>query len=188
MRVHHARRLAAKEPGFDVHGMLGALAALVHRERRSPVPPRPPLRGAGCQPVRDSRTHTLRERTSSSEPVGDGQRSCPTQAASDVVIVAGIEPEDRATPPDARAQHRAFVLKHVINGGLTIEQAAAILTLSTRQVGRRLARSGDGPAGLAHGNRGRTPANRLDDVLRAPGRARDDVHDRRAGAGGLGAL
>ena len=54
-----------------------------------------------------------------------------------------------------------------MNGGLTIEQAAAILTLSARQVGRLLARSADGPADLAHGNRGRIPANRLDDVLRA---------------------
>jgi len=78
-----------------------------------------------------------------------------------------MEPKDRAAPPGARAQHRAFVLEHVMNGGLTIEQAAAILTLSTRQVGRLLARSADGPASLAHGNRGRAPANRLDDVLRA---------------------
>jgi len=77
-----------------------------------------------------------------------------------------MEPKDKATPPDARAQHRAFVLEHVMNGGLTIEQAAAILTLSTRQVGRLLARSADGQASLAHGNRGRTPANRLDDAVR----------------------
>ena len=54
-----------------------------------------------------------------------------------------------------------------MNGGLTIEQAAAILSLSTRQVGRLLARSADGQAGLAHRNRGRTPVNRLDDGLRA---------------------
>jgi hypothetical protein len=73
-----------------------------------------------------------------------------------------MEPKDNATPPDARARHRAFVLEHVMNGGLTIEQAAAILTLSTRQVGRLLARSADGHASLAHGNRGRTPANRRD--------------------------
>lgn len=78
-----------------------------------------------------------------------------------------MEPNDSATPPDARAQHRAFVLEHVMNGGLTIEQAAAILTLSTRQVGRLLARSADGPASLVHGNRGRIPTNRLDDVVRA---------------------
>ena len=77
-----------------------------------------------------------------------------------------MEPKDKATLPDARAQHRAFVLEHVMNGGLTIEQAAAILTLSTRQVGRLLARSADGQAGLAHGNRGRPPANRIDEELR----------------------
>jgi transposase len=53
-----------------------------------------------------------------------------------------------------------------MNGGLTIDQAAAILTLSTRQVRRLLVRHVEGPAGLAHGNRGRTPANRLDEALR----------------------
>jgi len=78
-----------------------------------------------------------------------------------------MEPKDRQTPPDARAQHRAFVLEHVVNGGLTIDQAAVILKLSTRQVDRLLARHADGPAALAHGNRGRSPANRLDDAQRA---------------------
>ncbi len=78
-----------------------------------------------------------------------------------------MEPKDRQTPPDTRAQHRAFVLDHVVNGGLTIDQAAAILRLSTRQVDRLLIRHADGPAALAHGNRGRTPANRLDDGQRA---------------------
>ena len=78
-----------------------------------------------------------------------------------------MEPKERQTPPDARAQHRAFVLEHVVNGGLTIDQAAAILKLSTRQVDRLLARHADGPAALAHGNRGRTPANRLRDAQRA---------------------
>ncbi len=77
-----------------------------------------------------------------------------------------MEPKDRQTPPDARAQHRASVLEHVVNGGLTIDQAAAILKLSARQVDRLLARYGDGPAALAHGNRGRTPANRIDEGLR----------------------
>jgi len=38
-----------------------------------------------------------------------------------------MEPKDRQTPPDARAQHRAYVLEHVVDGGLTIDQAAAIL-------------------------------------------------------------
>ena len=78
-----------------------------------------------------------------------------------------MEPKDRQTPPDARTQHRAYVLEHVVNGGLTIDQAAAILKLSTRQIDRLLARYRDGPAGLIHGNRGRTPANRLDDGQRA---------------------
>ena len=54
-----------------------------------------------------------------------------------------------------------------MNGGLTIDQAAVILKLSTRQVDRLLARHADGPAALAHGNRGRSPANRLDDAQRA---------------------
>lgn len=78
-----------------------------------------------------------------------------------------MEPKDRRTSPDARAHHRAYVLEHVVNGGLTIEQAAAILKLSTRQVDRLLARYRDAPATLAHGNRGRSPANRLDDGQRA---------------------
>lgn len=78
-----------------------------------------------------------------------------------------MEPKDRRTPPDARAQHRAYVLEHVVNGGLTIDQAAAILKLSIRQVDRLLARYRDGPTALVHGNRGRMPANRLDDAQRA---------------------
>jgi len=78
-----------------------------------------------------------------------------------------MESKDRQTPPDARAHHRAYVLEHVMDGGLTVDQAAAILKLSTRQIDRLLARYHDGPAALAHGNRGRTPANRLDDAQRA---------------------
>lgn len=78
-----------------------------------------------------------------------------------------MEPKDRQTQPDARAQQRAYVLEHVVAGGLTIEQAAAILKLSTRQVDRLLARYRDGPTALAHGNRGRMPANRRDDAQRA---------------------
>ncbi len=78
-----------------------------------------------------------------------------------------MEPKDRQTPPDARAHHRADVLEHVVDGGLMIDQAAAILKLSTRQVDRLLVRYRDGPAALAHANRGRTPANRLDEDRRA---------------------
>ncbi len=78
-----------------------------------------------------------------------------------------MEPKDRQTPPDARAQHRAYVLEHVVDGGLTIDQAAHILKLSTRQVARLLVRYRDGPVLLAHGNRGRAPTNRLADDRRA---------------------
>lgn len=78
-----------------------------------------------------------------------------------------MEPKDRPTSPDARAQHRAYVLEHVVDAGLTSGQAAAILKRSTRQVDRLLARYRDGPMALAHGNRGRAPANRLDDARRA---------------------
>jgi transposase len=78
-----------------------------------------------------------------------------------------MEPKDKEAPPDARVQHRAFVLEHVVNGGLTIDQAAVILALSTRQVDRLLTRLVDGQAALAHGNRGRSPANRLDQAQRA---------------------
>ena len=57
-----------------------------------------------------------------------------------------MEPKDRQNPPDAGAHHRAYVPEHVVHGGLTIDQAAAILKLSTRQVDRLLARYRDGPA------------------------------------------
>lgn len=78
-----------------------------------------------------------------------------------------MEPKDRQTLPEARAQHRAYVLEHVVDGGLTIDQAAHILKLSTRQVDRLLVRYRDGPAALSHGNRGRPPANRIDAARRA---------------------
>lgn len=68
---------------------------------------------------------------------------------------------------DARTQHRLFVLNHVLTGGLTAPAAARVLHLSVRQVDRLLARYRDGPTALAHGNRGRTPVNRLDDAQRA---------------------
>ncbi len=95
------------------------------------------------------------------------RKHCPCQAASDFVSLRSMEPKDRQTPPPARAQHRAYVLEHVVDGGLTIDQAAQILKLSTRQVGRLLVRYRDGPALLAHGNCGRPPANRLDPDRRA---------------------
>ena len=69
---------------------------------------------------------------------------------------------------DARAQHRLFVLNHVLTGGLTAPEAARVLHLSVRQVGRLLKRyRADGSAGLVHGNHDRTPAHRTPDALRA---------------------
>jgi len=37
---------------------------------------------------------------------------------------------------DSRAQHRIYVLTHVLAGELTVDEAAAVLRLSTRQVRR----------------------------------------------------
>jgi transposase len=64
-------------------------------------------------------------------------------------------------------QRRAKVLMRVLTGQWQLEEAAALLALSVRQT-RRLLRAyeRDGPAGLMHGNRGRTPARRLPDELR----------------------
>lgn len=76
-----------------------------------------------------------------------------------------MEPRDRHQL-DARSQHRAYVLDHVVAGSLSVAEAARVLGLSRRQVERLLARYREGPAALTHGNRGRPPANRLDEALR----------------------
>ncbi len=78
-----------------------------------------------------------------------------------------MEPKDRQTPPDARAQHRAYVLNHVLTGGLTAGEAARVLGLSVREVRRLLKRyRADDAAGLVHGNRERTPAHRVPAAIR----------------------
>ena len=69
---------------------------------------------------------------------------------------------------DARAQQRLYVLNHILAGELTVEQAAAYLELSDRQVRRLVDRyRAVGAAALVHGNRGRQPANRIRDAHRA---------------------
>lgn len=69
---------------------------------------------------------------------------------------------------DSRAQQRLYVLTHVFAGELTVDEAAAVLRLSIRQVRRLLDRYRDeGAAALVHGNRGRTPVNRTDPAIRA---------------------
>jgi transposase len=68
---------------------------------------------------------------------------------------------------DARAQHRLYVLNHVLTGELTARQAAVYLELSVRQVRRLLAAyRREGASGLIHGNRGRPASNRLPPDLR----------------------
>ena len=68
---------------------------------------------------------------------------------------------------DARAQHRLYVLNHVLTGGLTAEEAARVLHLSVRQVRRLLRRyRADGSAGLVHGNRERAPVHRIPGPIR----------------------
>src|SRR3990170_3794085 len=68
---------------------------------------------------------------------------------------------------DARAQQRLVVLTHVLAGELAVDEAAAFLGLSVRQVRRLLDRYRlDGAAAFVHGNRGRIPVNRLDHAVR----------------------
>ena len=69
-----------------------------------------------------------------------------------------MEPRDRKTPPDARAHHRAYVLEHVVDGGLTIDQAAAILRRSpTATVAGRQPTGLTMPSGSAASNLPRPP-------------------------------
>ncbi len=82
---------------------------------------------------------------------------------------------------DGREQQRLDVLNHVLSGGLGETDAARLLGLSKRQVGRLLMRYREaGAAGLVHGNRGRRPAHRIADELRA--RLVDLARNRYAGA------
>lgn len=63
--------------------------------------------------------------------------------------------------------NRAFVLQRVVDGHLTIREAASVLGLSDRQV-KRLKKKylEHGGVGLAHGNRGRRPAHAILDEVR----------------------
>jgi len=68
---------------------------------------------------------------------------------------------------DTRAQQRLLVLTHVLAGELGDDEAAAILELSVRQIRRLLDRyRAEGAAAFIHRNQGRTPANRVEDVVR----------------------
>src|ERR1051325_5848610 len=67
----------------------------------------------------------------------------------------------------AREQRRALVLTRVVAGDMKLWEAAIVLGLSVRQA-RRLKHAllRDGPAGLAHANRGRPSPRRLSPSLR----------------------
>lgn len=62
---------------------------------------------------------------------------------------------------------RAFVMEHVVNGSMTVREAAQALSLSERQVKRLKAGvKRSGVAFLAHRNRGRKPRHAIPDDLR----------------------
>jgi transposase len=67
-----------------------------------------------------------------------------------------------------REQQRLLVIDELAQGTMGLEEAAAVLGLSTRQV-RRIVGSyqRDGVEALVHGNRSRTPINRIEDAIRA---------------------
>ncbi len=65
-------------------------------------------------------------------------------------------------------QRRGRILAHLVAGDLTIEEAATWLGVSVRQAWRLRARFlAEGPAALAHGNRGRASPRRIERALRA---------------------
>lgn len=65
-------------------------------------------------------------------------------------------------------QKRLMVLSAVGEGRVGAREAAVGLGLSVRQIRRLLARyREEGAAGIAHGNRGKRPYNKLDDAVRA---------------------
>jgi len=65
-------------------------------------------------------------------------------------------------------QKRLLVLNRLVVGQLTTAEAAEVLDLSERQVWRLLAAyRKEGAAALAHGNRGRQPAHRINEEVRS---------------------
>ena len=82
-----------------------------------------------------------------------------------------------------KEQKRLMVLNEVLAGRFTGQEAAKVLGLSLRQTRRLLATYRQaGAAGLAHGNRGRKPVNKIDpvvatQVVRLAGEAYLDYND-----------
>ena len=68
---------------------------------------------------------------------------------------------------NSQEQRRTMILNQVMAGVIRVPQAADLLQLSIRHTRRLLAEyRQEGPAALAHGNRGRTPAHTLAESLR----------------------
>src|SRR4051794_39119550 len=63
---------------------------------------------------------------------------------------------------NSKEQQRLMVLNRILQGQLTAGEAGQLLGLPVRQIRRMLAAyREEGAAALAHGTRGRTPANAL---------------------------
>ena len=66
-----------------------------------------------------------------------------------------------------REQRRAQVLTRVLEGAITLGEAAVVMGLSMRQARRLKKRLHQwGPGGLVHGNRGRVSPRRVEPVTR----------------------
>jgi transposase len=69
---------------------------------------------------------------------------------------------------NTQEQKRAMVLNRIQAGQLSVAEAAEVLDLSARHMRRILAAyEKEGPAALAHGNRGRKPAHSISAAARA---------------------
>src|SRR6266571_5954977 len=69
---------------------------------------------------------------------------------------------------NTQEQKRAMVLNRIQAGQLSVAEGAEVLDLSGRHMRRILAAyEKEGPAALAHGNRGRQPAHRISEAMRA---------------------
>jgi transposase len=61
---------------------------------------------------------------------------------------------------------RYDVLRRVLDGTISLRDAAVYMGVSYRQAKRLKARAQEGAAGLVHGNRGRSPSNKIDEGTR----------------------
>ena len=83
-------------------------------------------------------------------------------------VTLSVSPHGRHHQHDQRGTATGPVLAHLTRGDLTIEEAAELLDVSVRHAWRL--RAGflvEGPAALAHGNRGRPSPRRIDEATRA---------------------